>query len=77
MIAKPKYTVMIDVIGLGLLCVMMLRFAWVGHFGSNGIFAETVDRAILMACTFIFGSGSLAYVWFRISRMSLADKDIT
>ena len=44
MIAKPKYTVMIDVIGLGLLCVMMLRFAWVGHFGSSGIFAGTVDR---------------------------------
>jgi len=32
---------------------------------SSGIFAGTLDRAILMACTFVFGSGSLAYVWFR------------
>ena len=44
---------------------------------QSGIFAGTIDRAILMACTFIFGSGSLAYVWFRIGKMSLADKDIT
>ena len=33
---------------------------------SNGIFAGTLDRAILMSCTFIFGGASLAYVWFRI-----------
>lgn len=32
----------------------------------SGIFAGTLDRAILMALTFIFGSGSLAYVWYRI-----------
>lgn len=32
----------------------------------NGIFAGTLDRAILMAITFILGSGSLAYVWNRI-----------
>ena len=33
---------------------------------SSGIFAGTLDRAILMACTFIFGFASLAYVWFRM-----------
>ena len=33
---------------------------------SNGIFAGTLDRAILMICTFIFGFASLAYVWFRM-----------
>lgn len=43
----------------------------------SGIFAGTLDRAVLMACIFILGSASLAYVWFRIGRMSLADKDIT
>ena len=32
----------------------------------SGVFAGTLDRAILMAVTFIFGSGSLAYVWYRI-----------
>lgn len=33
---------------------------------STGIFAGTLDRAILMACTFIFGFISLAYLWFRM-----------
>jgi uncharacterized membrane protein YbhN (UPF0104 family) len=33
---------------------------------SNGIFAGTFDRSILMVCTFIFGIASLAYVWFRM-----------
>lgn len=33
---------------------------------SAGIFAGTLDRAILMACTFILGFISLAFVWFRM-----------
>ena len=36
----------------------------------SGIFAGTLDRAILMAVTFIFGSGSLAYVWYRIRNVT-------
>jgi uncharacterized protein (TIRG00374 family) len=33
---------------------------------QGGIFAGTIDRAVLMACTFIFGSFSLLYIWIRL-----------
>lgn len=42
---------------------------------QSGIFAGTLDRAILMAVTFIFGSGSLAYVWYRIRNVTSKSKD--
>lgn len=41
---------------------------------QSGIFAGTLDRAILMAVTFIFGSGSLAYVWYRIRNVTSKSK---
>lgn len=41
---------------------------------QSGIFAGTIDRAILMACTFIFGSGSLVYIWIRIKNAVSSDK---
>jgi uncharacterized membrane protein YbhN (UPF0104 family) len=39
-----------------------------GYNFSSGIFAGSVDRAILMLCTFIMGSGPLVYVWIRATR---------
>lgn len=39
-----------------------------GYNFSSGIFAGSVDRAILMMCTFILGSGPLVYVWIRATR---------
>ena len=39
-----------------------------GYNFSSGIFAGSVDRAILMICTFILGSGPLVYVWIRATR---------
>ena len=44
---------------------------------QSGIFAGTIDRAILMACTFIFGSGSLAYVWIRIKNAVSSEKKLS
>lgn len=41
---------------------------------SSGIFAGTLDRAILMACTFIFGFASLVYIWIRIKNATSSDK---
>ena len=32
---------------------------------SSGIFAATLDRAILLVATFVLGPGPLAYVWHR------------
>ena len=46
---------------------------WVNF--RSGIFAGTLDRAILIAVTFIFGSGSLAYVWYRIESAISKGKD--
>ena len=43
---------------------------------SSGIFAGTLDRAVLMACTFIFGSGSLVYVWIRIKNATSKDHGV-
>jgi len=43
---------------------------------QSGIFAGTIDRAILMACTFIFGSGSLVYIWIRIKTVSSKDHEV-
>jgi hypothetical protein len=36
-----------------------------GYHFSSGIFAGSVDRAILMMCTFILGIGPLVYVWIK------------
>lgn len=36
---------------------------------KSGIFAGSIDRAILMACTFIFGSFALIFVWYRINNI--------
>ena len=36
-----------------------------GYNFSSGIFAGSVDRAILMMCTFILGIGPLVYVWLK------------
>jgi uncharacterized membrane protein YbhN (UPF0104 family) len=52
-------------LGLREWAIGIVSFALGVDFRS-GIFAGTLDRAILMAVTFIFGSGSLAYVWFRM-----------
>lgn len=43
---------------------------------QSGIFAGTLDRAVLMACTFIFGSGSIAYVWIRIKTAASKDHGV-
>jgi uncharacterized membrane protein YbhN (UPF0104 family) len=32
----------------------------------SGIFAGTLDRAVLMACTFLLGAVSLVYIWARL-----------
>jgi hypothetical protein len=39
-----------------------------GYNFSSGIFAGSVDRAILMMCTIVLGSGPLVYVWNRATR---------
>ena len=36
-----------------------------GYNFSSGIFAGSVDRAILMMCTIILGIGPLVYVWLK------------
>lgn len=40
----------------------------VGIEFQNGIFAGTIDRAFLMLYTFIFGIGSLIYIWIRLAK---------
>jgi uncharacterized membrane protein YbhN (UPF0104 family) len=35
---------------------------------QSGVFAGTLDRAVLMACTFVFGAGSLIYVRSRFNK---------
>ena len=35
---------------------------------NSGIFAATVDRAVLLVSTFVLGPGPLAYVWHRTIR---------
>jgi uncharacterized membrane protein YbhN (UPF0104 family) len=35
---------------------------------DSGIFAGTIDRAILMICTFLFGSIPLVYIWIKSMR---------
>ena len=39
-----------------------------GYSFSSGIFAGSVDRAILMICTIVLGTGPLVYVWNRATR---------
>lgn len=39
-----------------------------GNDFSSGIFAGTVDRAVLLACTFIFGPAPLVFIWIRTTR---------
>jgi uncharacterized membrane protein YbhN (UPF0104 family) len=36
-------------------------------FGSS-VFAASLDRGVLLVCTFLFGSAPLAYVWLRTTR---------
>jgi hypothetical protein len=35
---------------------------------ASSVFAATLDRGVLLACTFICGPGPLAYVWLRTTR---------
>ena len=36
---------------------------------SSSVFAGSLDRAVLMACTFIFGSIGYIYVWLKLHRV--------
>ena len=42
--------------------------AAIGIDFRKGIFAGTIDRAILMGCTFLFGSLALVIVWLNIRK---------
>jgi len=45
--------------------------ATVGLDFESGIFAGTIDRIVLMFCTFIFGGVSLVYIRSRISHSKI------
>jgi uncharacterized membrane protein YbhN (UPF0104 family) len=60
-----------------------------GYDFRNGVFAGTLDRAMLMTCTFLLGGFSILYIWHKTRRakekqavdasgssLSLPEKDI-
>ena len=40
-----------------------------GYDFNSGFFGGTIDRAILLCLTFLFGTISVIYIWFRTKRV--------